>query len=205
MQVVEAAIFDLLVRQRDRNAGNVFLSENGNLMLIDNGGISSNHMNSVFLPSTSFHAKMILGNNFMKTGYIEYRNKHPHPGARIDYRCHSKGPIGRNYPPALRKCMEYIEAAPLQTLSSDLGLQTEWMLKTLKYSAKIMLENGFEWTLVNTAGGRFTIQDPCCDMVPVLGALNKSTSWSCGGDWDFNSTVIVPKYFNMMDSQGFNS
>lgn len=194
---MEAAIFDLLIRQRDRNAGNVFVSEAGNLKLIDNGGISSYTLNSVFLPSTSFHAKMILGNNFMKTGLIEYRNKYPAPGARLDYRCHSKGLIGKNYPSNLRECMEYVNAVPIQTLSRELGLDTEWMLITLKDSAQMLLDKGFEWTVVNTAGGRFTFQDPCCDMMLVEGNLSGASSWSCGHGWFFNSSLINPNYYNI--------
>lgn len=186
---MEAAVFDLLTRQKDRNSGNIVVSESGNIKLIDNGRIASPFVNSVLFPSTSFHAEMTLGKRFIQTGAIEDCNEYPLPGSRLDYRCHSKGLIGKSYPSGLKKCMQFVEAAPLQTLSDELGLESEPVLTALQQTARLLLDKGFEWTLANTGGGTYPTQDPCCDMIPVINKLNE-TSWSCGGNGHFDASVI---------------
>lgn len=190
MQIVEAAIFDLLTGQGDRNSGNMIIDESGNLKLIDNSGIASASVNSFLLPSTYFHTRMIIGKQFMQTGAAKHQNKYPPPAARMDYRCHSNGLIGENYPSGLEKCMKHIKSAPLKTLASELGLETEWMLTYLQQSAEKLLNMGFEWTLANSTGYEFLHQKPCCEMAPVVSSSDNATSWSCGRDWYFDTTNI---------------
>lgn len=88
-----AAIFDLLTSQCDRNPGNVFVDEDGQIYLIDNSNGLFNgrtcsrkcRFNSVFLPTTAENTYALFGKIYTKTGWNVTRHT-PTPEAMMDYR-----------------------------------------------------------------------------------------------------------------------
>lgn len=98
-----AAIFDLLTSQCDRNPGNVFVSEDGQISLIDNAdglgngdSCTERHtLNSMFLPSTAEHTYLVLGKKYAKRGVESFKQATPDPLVMVDYRySHGKTFIG---------------------------------------------------------------------------------------------------------------
>lgn len=89
-----AAIFDLLTSQCDRNPGNVFVDEDGQINLIDNAnGLLNGRpcskkgmFNSIFLPTTAEHTYALFGKVYTKTGWEVTRHANPVPQAMMDYR-----------------------------------------------------------------------------------------------------------------------
>lgn len=89
-----AAIFDLLTSQCDRNAGNVFVSKDGHISLIDNtDGLGKGRscsglhtLSSLFLPSTAEHTYLAVGKGYAKSGVESLRLTNPDPLVMMDYR-----------------------------------------------------------------------------------------------------------------------
>lgn len=185
MQVVDAAIFDLLTRQRDRNSANLFISESGDIKLIDNNAAFGSKISSILLPATRLHTKISLGRTYLLTEKAEDVNVFPIPSSRLDYRCHTNGTIGTNYPQGLGSCMQRIGASSPQSLADELGLTSVSMATTLIQSATDMLQMGFEWTLYNGGpsrnGGGFYPQEPCCGFEPHVSGGTQT--YGCHNKW----------------------
>lgn len=183
--MVEAAILDLLTRQRDRNARNIFISKSGNIKLIDNNSAFGSEVSSVMLPATRLHTLASLGNKYMYTGKPEDVNKFPTTSIRLDYRCHSKPYIGKGYPKGFADCMERIRSYSTPSLMRDLGLESIVQAKTLIQSASDLMEMGFEWTLYNggpsSEGGGLYPQEVCCGFDSKFSRYKRT--FGCEDEW----------------------
>lgn len=137
---MEAAVFDLLTMQRDRSIGNIFLQESGNIMLIDNNQVLGSSLDSLFLPFTRRHTMAQVGRKFFASQSPNDLLEYPLVEARLDYRCHANGPIGKNYPVHLHQCLESISVSQVDKIMPELGLEDRAMASRLKQSASSMLE-----------------------------------------------------------------
>ncbi|GMH44901.1 hypothetical protein BSKO_12858 [Bryopsis sp. KO-2023] len=204
-QVVLAAIFDLLTSQCDRNAGNVFLDEGGDITLIDNNqALSSGHvcdvgkqLNSIFLPSTAEHTFRAVGRKYALRNITKHRFQAPLPHVMMDYRCHAPGEkIGKNYPPKVTQCLTKFQEMDVEGLQHALGLIDSRSASLLKTRAAAMLHHGFEWSLLNapplsSAKYRYSLQPPCCKM---HSSQDRTTVWrfECDGGWKPNPELHRP-------------
>ncbi|GFR49181.1 hypothetical protein Agub_g11205, partial [Astrephomene gubernaculifera] len=95
-RVLRAAVFDLLTSQCDRHAQNIFIQEDGNIVLIDNEACLQ-HMwlncgfDSVLVPTTQKQEIVRLANHFVlklpsKTTIVMPKG-HADPQLLLDYRC----------------------------------------------------------------------------------------------------------------------
>jgi hypothetical protein len=104
--VRDAAIYDLLFRQADRHAENVFVTDDGYFKLIDSRDSAlQDSLDSLFFASTVVHERNRVGNEHL------YKRdtppvSHHWPQNTLDYRCHvAGGKLGTTLPPAVRKCV----------------------------------------------------------------------------------------------------
>jgi hypothetical protein len=104
-QVVHAAIFDLLTSQCDRHAQNIFISEQGRVMLIDNerSFFENKHcgIDSILLPTTKKYTINVMENSWVHK-FKDWGSKIPKCWANVplllDYRCYvTNGKIGKDH------------------------------------------------------------------------------------------------------------
>ena len=189
--VRDAAIYDLLFRQGDRHAENVFIADGGSMKLIDSRDAAlAEDSNSCFLPGSYYFERARVG-----VEHITNATKPPvsyhWPQLLLDYRCHVPGgAIGTNYPPKLRECLaewsamsagELYEARFAQAAAgrdkSELQPLMRQAAARLHAQATAMVTLGFEGALhaVTVANSTrrvpfrsgFPKQPPCCALQAV--------------------------------------
>lgn len=203
VQVVEAAVFDLFTRQEDRHHENIFVNEKGDIKLIDNNKCMGEILDSLFLPSTRRHTASITGKVYTRTQSPQSLLQNPSLAARMDYRCHSNGTIGWDYPPGLLQCMRDISSLSVEEIMLDLDLDDRSLAANLKQSGTDMLYMGFEWTLYNggpkrNGGGGYFPQLPCCKIVTSnKGGLQSLNKFTCGEGWNLTAIHHSFHYTNM--------
>lgn len=141
-QVVNAAIFDVLFTQQDRNIGGVMVDDHGNISLIDNDfvlgdtgdkalvGHKDLPSNSVFLPGTSFGD-----------------DAHGTMANVLDYRKHAEnGMIGKKFSAKLERFLSKIRSSGVDDVAGLYGIDP-YQAMILMRNASNLLEYGFEETL----------------------------------------------------------
>ena len=133
-ELVRAAVFDALTGQHDRHEGNVFISDDGKVKLIDHDKCfrpSSVGVSSLFIPNT-------------KKWKLARKPGQEKASQNLDYSRHvAGGKIGTNYPKRTRKMLESIDSMESSELEDLTGLDAE-EIGFLKLRAKWLLEDGFE-------------------------------------------------------------
>eukprot|EP00192_Tetraselmis_astigmatica_P012956 CAMPEP_0117647738 /NCGR_PEP_ID=MMETSP0804-20121206/4_1 /TAXON_ID=1074897 /ORGANISM="Tetraselmis astigmatica, Strain CCMP880" /LENGTH=410 /DNA_ID=CAMNT_0005453239 /DNA_START=470 /DNA_END=1702 /DNA_ORIENTATION=+ len=160
-QVLLAGIFDTLMQQRDRNTGNVFLSESNQLALIDNDKVLAEKIDSVFIPNSQYYNANIFGREFVR--YNGYNiSQAPSPTSTrtsvvLDYRCYAhEGVVGVNYPPKVKQCLADISAATPEKIQREYGFPDVKYAAALWDQARVMAHRGMEWALDHSS-----LEHPC--------------------------------------------
>eukprot|EP00899_Mesostigma_viride_P012152 jgi/Mesvir1/20938/Mv08009-RA.1 len=134
--IIRAALFDMLLSGYDRHPGNVFLTEEGDLALIDNDQsfedpASGCPIDSLFIPGTR---KNVVGR--------------AHQYVALDLRCHADGGvIGKNYPLSLSRCLERFKKMSPVLVMDRYKLLNQKQGASVVNRATHMLELGFEKAL----------------------------------------------------------
>ncbi|GFR47810.1 hypothetical protein Agub_g9587 [Astrephomene gubernaculifera] len=194
--VVRAALYDLLSSQCDRHSQNVFLSESGELTLIDNLQAMQYSwvncaMDSIFLPGTQKNMILRWGGNVVSKVRGAKMRRSVNPMVVLDYRCYVEGgKIGTNYDPQLRQCLTKLSKMTPKEVQLEYGFPYSSSAAVLQQRATDMLNKGFEWTLRYGQPRNFKPKSlrqhpPCCS----LGMSSKNTM-ECGHPW--NNTVELP-------------
>jgi len=175
-----AAIFDVLFSQCDRHQQNIFLTESGQLRLIDNDQVYATAwrkcgFDSMILPTTQKFMINHLGFFYV----LKYPHQDPpktwstnlNPLALLDYRCHSgnNGTIGKDFPRQLRTCMRRLGNMTAEQVHWEYGYPNLRMADAVRNRSRDMLSKGFEWTLLygeptNQPMHRYKIAPSCCHM-----------------------------------------
>eukprot|EP00798_Chlamydomonas_sp_ICE-L_P012582 gene12582-15806_t len=150
-QVVLAAIFDLLTSQCDRHPQNIFISEQGQVKLVDNevalqSRWGSCGFDSILIPGTQKNEivlKLVTPAN-VKKGVAS-------PELLMDYRCYlpegSQSQLGIQYPPRVAQCLKNIAAMSADKVQEHYGFMDLKPARNLLTRAQDMInpERGFEW------------------------------------------------------------
>eukprot|EP00873_Tetraselmis_striata_P005754 jgi/Tetstr1/426018/TSEL_016365.t1 len=170
-QVLMASIFDALVQQRDRNTGNAFVSEDGQVSLIDNDKVLSEGENSIFLSNTAYYLYNIFGREYVRyNGYnisATPTASTPKASLALDYRCHvKKGVLGNNFPRNIKKCLADISALSPVELQEKYGFPELKQAAALWERANVLSRYGMEWALehstVDNECMKYFWHKPCC-------------------------------------------
>ena len=173
------ALFEVLTSQMDRHAQNVFITEGGDVHVIDNESSLFGELNSMLIPGGQKHETY-------RIGFAAINCQHDKTcdaprvvpvsfGALTDYRCYVEGGyIGTNYPKKFTEFLEKIDAMKdAEEVYEYLQLAAPVFAEKLKERAHDMLTLGFEGTAkkmyssMNAGDGRFgnfqyDIHPPCC-------------------------------------------
>ncbi|PNW72358.1 hypothetical protein CHLRE_16g672049v5 [Chlamydomonas reinhardtii] len=190
-RVVRAAIYDLLSSQCDRHAQNVFITEQGEVKLIDNlQALQFSWVNcavdSIFLPGTQKNMIIRWGGNIVGKARGAKPRRSVNPMVVLDYRCYTPGgQLGTNYDPQLKECLKKLSGMSAKQIQLEYGFPYEWSANVLQMRASDLYNKGFEWTLRYGKPRSFKPksyrqQPPCCNLtVPNP----KSSVIQCGHDW----------------------
>jgi len=173
------ALFEMLTSQADRHAQNVFITEGGDVHVIDNESSLLGELNSMLIPGGQKHETYRIGfasiNCQSDKTCDAPRVFPPSFGALTDYRCYVEGGyIGTNYPKKFTEFLEKIDAMKdAEEVYEYFQLAVPVFAEKLKERAHDMLTLGFEGTAkkmyssMNAGDGRFgnfqyDIHPPCC-------------------------------------------
>ena len=131
-QIVLSALHDFLVGIGDHFGGNILVSSDGNLKLIDNqAGSLGKFVSGIFLPGTRQFFKFRKHSKF------------------FDYRCHIPfGMVGTQYPEQLDTCLKYIARVDTKTLANEFQMTNLESAYYLRERATWMRQ-GFEHALLS--------------------------------------------------------
>ena len=173
------ALFEMLTSQADRHAQNVFITEGGDVHVIDNESSMLGELNSMLIPGGQKHETYRTGFATVNCQSDETcdapRVTPPSFGALTDYRCYVEGGyIGTNYPKQFTEFLEKIVAMKdAEEVYEYFQLAVSVFAEKLKERAHDMLTLGFEGTAkkmyaaMPKGDGRFgtfqyDIHPPCC-------------------------------------------
>ena len=173
------ALFEMLTSQADRHAQNVFITEGGDVHVIDNESSMLGELNSMLIPGGQKHETYRIGFasvNCQSDKTCDAPRVFPSSfGALTDYRCYVEGGyIGTNYPQKFTEFLEKIDAMKdAEEVYEYFQLAVPVFAEKLKERAHDMLTLGFEGTAkkmyssMNAGDGRFgnfqyDIHPPCC-------------------------------------------
>lgn len=128
--IVNAALFDVLSNNPDRNLGNVLVDQKGKMTLIDHDvGFSSKtgNLRSMFIPQT-YYGTFLKDTNYEDLFYTKHV-----PG----------GKIGKNYPPKFKEVLDKIASGD-GDVRKAIGLKSSDKWKELVVRANELKEKGFE-------------------------------------------------------------
>ncbi|GIL86258.1 hypothetical protein Vretifemale_14600 [Volvox reticuliferus] len=204
--VVRAALYDLLSSQCDRHSQNVFITESGQIKLIDNlqalqFSWVNCAMDSIFLPGTQKNMVITWGGNVaFKIRHAQVRRS-INPMVVLDYRCYVEGGrIGKNYDPKMRQCLTKLRDMTPKQIQLEYGFPYVSSAAILQQRASDMINKGFEWTLRYGKPRSFPPkayrpQEPCCGLdATTKGVLHCAHPWTnrielpygdpqSGGEW----------------------
>jgi len=148
-RLAELAISELLFAGGDTNIGNVFMTPEGMVNIIDHDSYMEERAmcNSVFLPGTSHMIKK--------------------PALRaLDYRCYTPGGvIGKNYPPGLKQCIEKIAGMHVTEVEKTYVLPN-MLANKLLWRAQSLNRDGFEATMTAAGCGTYINERPTKHRTP---------------------------------------
>jgi len=188
-RIVHAAMFDLLTSQCDRHAQNIFIAEDGGIMLIDNERAFYENkwcaIDSILLPTTKKFTINVMENSWVHK-FKDWGDKEPKCWANVplllDYRCYvDGGELGTNYPPKLNRCLRKIRSLGVEDLQLEYGLPDMTATLALRNRSVDMLEHGFEHALTlgyprNPNPWRYRFAPPCCK-------IKHTDTYRCAHDW----------------------
>ncbi|KAG2488696.1 hypothetical protein HYH03_012697 [Edaphochlamys debaryana] len=206
-RIVQAALFDGLSSQCDRHGQNVFMTDKGDITLIDNLQALTYDwqnciMDSIFLPGTQKHAIIRWGGSIVWKAKGAKRKRSVNPMVVMDYRCFVEGgKIGTNYPPQVKQCLTKLAGMTPQTILKEYGFPHLESAAVLHSRAKAMITKGFEWALRYSEprlqkAKAYRTQQPCCNLtIPLKGFTQCGHEWKdeielpfgnpqSGGAWD---------------------
>lgn len=195
-RVIRGAIFDLLTSQCDRHAQNIFISESGQLTLIDNEAALQNNwkncgFDSILIPTTQKSEIVRTSNEFVNklVTPADARGKgNTDPQLLFDYRCYLpedyKGVLGTNYPPEIFKCLTKMGGMTPSEAQKHYGFVEEMVAANLVTRAKDMVTRGFEYAYMfgsprNSKGKRYRVQAPCCSIE------HDGSNYKCKHPWEY--------------------
>jgi len=193
---LQAALFDLLFLQRDRHNENIFVSETGDIRLIDTrDGALADVLDSVFFPRTYYYTRNRFGFDHLRS--CSGTPTHQHQSIlSMDYRCHvaEDEPL----PPAFLGCVRRLAAMTPQELAVRYFREEEaraehalvavrLMRKAaerLRRQAELLATYGLAGALERTehnnstgmvpSWGGYPLLPPVCTLAPPLGQPGKS-------------------------------
>jgi hypothetical protein len=158
-QVVKAAVFDLLFSEQDRHGQNVFVSEDGDVVVLDNEG-SFGPVNSMLLPGGQKFEIYRIGYGAVCCGNLPGGKPKNCPGKQsetsapevwVDYRCHIPGRfVGTNLPPGVEPFLRRVEKMSADEVFQFYKMAHPKHARALKQKVDDMLDGGFERALLAT-------------------------------------------------------
>lgn len=190
-----AAIFDLLTSQCDRHAQNIFIHEDGTLMLIDNErALFENRqcgIDSILLPTTKKYVINVMENAWVHK-FKNWGSKIPqcwaNPPLLLDYRCYVKdGKLGKNYPPQVKTCLESLSKLSAKQILDKYNMPSMMEAQALKNRSQAMWEGGFEEALThgfphNPDPWRYKFTPPCCK-------IKHTDTYRCAHKWEPDTAI----------------
>eukprot|EP00195_Chlamydomonas_chlamydogama_P015552 CAMPEP_0202899652 /NCGR_PEP_ID=MMETSP1392-20130828/7827_1 /ASSEMBLY_ACC=CAM_ASM_000868 /TAXON_ID=225041 /ORGANISM="Chlamydomonas chlamydogama, Strain SAG 11-48b" /LENGTH=462 /DNA_ID=CAMNT_0049585895 /DNA_START=182 /DNA_END=1570 /DNA_ORIENTATION=- len=196
-QVVAAAIFDLITSQCDRHAQNLFINEDGSVMLIDNERAFYENqwcaLDSILLPTTKKFTINVMENAWVNK-FKDWGDKEPQCWANaallFDYRCYVEGgKLGKKWPPKVQRCLRKIKSMKATDLLLEYGFPNMHTAVALRNRSLAMLEEGFEYALTmgfprNPNPWRYKFAPPCCK-------IKHTDTYRCAHEW--KPDTAIPK------------
>lgn len=155
--VVRCAVFDLLFSEQDRHGQNVFVSEEGRVVVLDNEG-SFGPINSMLLPGGQKFEVYRIGYNAVCCGNLpggKAKNCPGEPSATsapevwVDYRCHAPSRfVGTGLPPGVEPFLRRVDAMSETEVFEHYGMAHETHARALKVRVADLLDGGFERALL---------------------------------------------------------
>mmetsp|Transcript_22651 Transcript_22651/g.73655 ORF Transcript_22651/g.73655 Transcript_22651/m.73655 type:complete len:215 (+) Transcript_22651:161-805(+) len=191
--ILNAAFYDFVFSQSDRHGENVFVTPEGEMILIDtrDNFLDFQGTDSVFLPGTFIFERNRVGNSHMFNPSAP-ETTHHHPQLLLDYRCVVPGgAIGTDFPPRLRAFMERVlELDRAGRVVEELKFPTSAIDANKRAAAlvsrcKDLLEKGFEGALKaglkrkssqNMPTEGYDWPEPCCRLQFMGGSGYKCIS-----------------------------
>ena len=155
--IVRCAVFDLLFSEQDRHGQNVFVSEEGRVVVLDNEG-SFGPINSMLLPGGQKFEVYRIGYNAVCCGNLPGGKAKNCPGVPsatsapevwVDYRCHAPSRfVGTGLPPGVEPFLRRVAAMSDAEVFEHYGMAHEKHAKVLKQRVADLLDGGFERALL---------------------------------------------------------
>jgi hypothetical protein len=155
--IVRCAVFDLLFSEQDRHGQNVFVSEEGRVVVLDNEG-SFGPINSMLLPGGQKFEVYRIGYNAVCCGNLPGGKAKNCPGTPsetsapevwVDYRCHAPGRfVGTGLPPGVEPFLRRVAAMEDKEVFEHYGMAHRKHASALKQRVDDLLDGGFERALL---------------------------------------------------------
>ena len=152
-QIIKAATFDLLFSEQDRHGQNVFVTEEGDITLIDSEGCFG-PTNSLLLPGGQKFEVYRIGYNAVCCGNTPLPCPQPAgersaPLVGLDYRCHAKDHfIGFDWPRGVEPFLHKIQKMTADDVHNVYEMTRKEHATHLKRTVDEMLELGFEGSML---------------------------------------------------------
>ena len=152
-EVIKAATFDLLFSEQDRHGQNVFVTEEGDVTLIDSEGCFG-PTNSLLLPGGQKFEVYRIGYNAVCCGNTPLSCPQPAgertaPIVAMDYRCHAKDHfVGFDWPKGVEPFLRKIQKMTEDDVHEVYEMTRKEHATHLKRTVDELLELGFEGALL---------------------------------------------------------
>jgi len=171
--LLTAAVLDVLKMNCNRDLGDLYFNELGELKLVNTdhifGFAASGKRcltNSIFIPQSQNFKIASYGLAYV-TGMNPNPRKSPHLAQLLDYRCHigeGRTSLGTSYPSEIESFLDWVSNIySLHTSSpqSKFGKLRMRNAERLEMRAREMLSRGFEWTILHGGqiDGKHNIED----------------------------------------------